>query len=158
MSKHFHTLPKFSFPCPRISPPPPPHFYRPTPNHSTLSGSECPNYPIIHTIHAPNVQTTSICHISHTLNTRKTAQIHTALYVLQRHSTHPSYHYTTLQMLSLDYMQFSAFITHVHMSMSTPRYLSAHKTTSQCSLFNAFSESIKAIHRSFFFVSYFSCS
>ena len=47
---------------------------------------------------------------------------------------------------------YIAFITDTIHS-STPRYLSAQGTLSK-----AFSESIKAIHRSFFFVSYFPCS
>ena len=34
MSKHFYTLPKFSCPCPHISPLPPPHFHRYIPNQS----------------------------------------------------------------------------------------------------------------------------
>ena len=43
-----HTLAKSSCPYPYSSPPPPPHFYRPTPNHPHS--------------YAPDVQTTSICH------------------------------------------------------------------------------------------------
>ena len=41
-----HILSKSSHPCPHISPPLPPHFYRPTPNHPHLQ--------------APNVQMTPI--------------------------------------------------------------------------------------------------
>ena len=67
MSKHFHTLPKFSFPCPHISPPPPPHFYRPTPNHPHFQALNVQTTQSSIYFHAPNVQTTSICHISATL-------------------------------------------------------------------------------------------
>ena len=90
MSKHFYTLPKSSCPCPHISPPPPPHFHRSKPNHL-----------YVYALNALNVQTTSICHISHTLNPKKT-QIHTVLSVLQRHSTHSSGYHTTLHLLSPD--------------------------------------------------------
>ena len=56
--------------------------------------------------------------------------------------------------LQLLYYRTTVILTH----SSTPRYLNAHKTTSQGTISNVFSESIKAIHGSFFFVSYFSCS
>ena len=72
------TIPKFSCPCPHISPSTPPHFYRSIPNHlhiyalnarttqsSTLSCSKCPNH-----LSLP---------YSHTLNPKKTTHPHCAL-------------------------------------------------------------------------------
>ena len=45
-----HILSMSSYPCPHISPLPPPHFYRPTPNHLRS--------------YVPHAQTTSIYHAS----------------------------------------------------------------------------------------------
>ena len=66
-----------------LTPAPPSHFYRPTP-----------------IIYAPDAQTTSICHtaramphyIRPTLYNQEIVQIHTAISILQRHSSHPSHH------------------------------------------------------------------
>ena len=85
-TKHFHVIlhifiPSLPIFLPYISPLPPLHFYRPIPNHPHS--------------YTPDVQTTFATshHICHTLYTQKTVQIHTALSILQRHSTHPSHHH-----------------------------------------------------------------
>ena len=63
-----HTLPKFSCPCPYLSP----LHYRPTPNHqsSTVSSSRCPNYLIrpCLTTSAKLSHSTMPHHISHTIS------------------------------------------------------------------------------------------
>ena len=71
---------------------PPPHSYRPTPNHLHSYG--------------PHAHTTSIYHASPPLNPQKTVQIHTALPILQRHPAHSSHHHPfrplqTLQICNL---------------------------------------------------------
>ena len=73
---------------------------------STLLCSRCPNQ--------LNPQPHNICH---TLYTQKTVQIHTALSILQRHSTHPSHHHPfcslqTLQICSLHRPGFNPICQH----------------------------------------------
>ena len=66
-------------------------------------------HPILHTpmLQMPNPpQSATPRHIRHTLYTQETVQIHTALSILQRHSTNPSHHHSlrslqAMQILSL---------------------------------------------------------
>ena len=76
---HSHILSKSSCPYSYISPPPPPHFYRPTSNHLLCRCSNLLNLPCLTT--------------SAILWTPKTVQILTSLSILQWHSA-PSHHRT----------------------------------------------------------------
>ena len=69
---------------------------------SPLLRSTCPN-------HAP--QSTTPHHLSDTLNSQKTVKIHTALFILQRHLTHPSHHhpFRSLQTLQICYLHRPGF-------------------------------------------------
>ena len=113
MSKHFHTLPKYSCPCPHISPPPPPHFYRPTPNHPhfqalsghrtfTLRMSKPPQSATSATLWTPGRLYKSTLR---SVSFSDTPHIH--LTIILRSNSSPDL---------ADYMQFSAFIAHVLVS------------------------------------------
>ena len=113
-----HILSMFSYLCPHISPQPPPHFYRPTPNHLR---SYVP--------HAQK-QSTMPHHFCHALNIQKTVQVLTSLPILQRHTTHPSHHHT---LCSLQATQ----ILSLHCPCHSPIYQHALDTGPKNLLFHA---------------------
>ena len=112
MSSSTHPFHVFLF-LPYIAPFSPPHFFRPTPNHHhyyyytvsfTLNVSAIIHTPTLHMPKPP--QSTPPHHLIDALYTQKTVQIHIALSILQRHSTHPSHHHSlrplqAMQILSL---------------------------------------------------------
>ena len=74
-----HILSMSSYPCPHLSPLPPPHFYS---RHPIIS---------VFTFHMPKPPQSTMPHqFCHALNTQKTVQDLTSLPILQRHTTHPS--------------------------------------------------------------------
>ena len=92
---------------------------------STLSGSECPNHPVIHTF-TPRMIKPPQSATSSTLNTLRLYKSTLRSMSLQRHSTHPSCRHTTPQLLSPDSRCFPPrLLLHdaCHPNSKTWRYL-----------------------------------